>query len=138
MTARLRASFLFVALLFPSLAATQDGSPGPVRFRVFLEPALASAPVSGRLLVFMTASAKPLDVITPGFGLEAKDVWIVAKEVHRLAPGDSIVVGAEDIAYPQPLSRASPGDYQVMALLDTDHNAAYTGMTSAEDEAIRP
>jgi hypothetical protein len=52
--------------------------------------------------------------------------------VHRLAPGDSIVVGAEDIAYPQPLSRASPGDYQVMALLDADHNAAYTGMTSAD------
>jgi Putative esterase len=99
---------------------------------VSLEPTLGSSPVSGRLLVYLTTSVKPVDIIEPGFGAETKDVWIVAKEVQQLAPGDSVVLSAEDLAYPQPLSRAPVADYQVMALLDADHNAAYTHVTAPD------
>jgi len=76
--------------------------------------------------VYLTVSAKPLDVIEPGFGAETKDVWVVAREVEHLAAGDTVDLSAEDLTFPQPLSRAPVADYQVMALLDADHNAAYT------------
>lgn len=128
----LRAFLLILWLASPSGASAQEGSPGALRFRVSLEPALGLGPVSGRLLVYLTANAKPLEMIEPGFGAEAKDVWIVAKEVQHLAPGDSVVLGAEDLTFPQRLSRAPVADYQVMALLDADHNAAYTHMTAPD------
>jgi S-formylglutathione hydrolase FrmB len=84
------------------------------------------------LLVYMTISAKPLEVIEPGFGAETKDVWVAAKEVRHLAPGDSVELNPEDMAFPAPLSRAPMADYQVMALLDADHNAAYTRLTAGD------
>ena len=126
MTPRLRIFLVFLGLSSSGLASAQDVAPGPIHFRVSVNRAVGSTPVSGRLLVYLTVSAKPLDVIEPGFGAETKDVWVVAKEVEHLAAGDTVDLSAEDLTFPQPLSRAPVADYQVMALLDADHNAAYT------------
>ena len=100
---------LILCLLSSSLASAQDTSPGPIHFRVSLEPTLGSSPVSGRLLVYLTASVKPVDIIEPGFGAETKDVWIVAKEVQQLAPGDSVVLSAEDLSLPAAALTCSGG-----------------------------
>lgn len=121
-------TLLVLSLVGLAPAFAQEAT-GPIQFRVSLDPALGTAPVSGRVLIYMTASEKPLDVIEPGFGAEVSNVWIVAREVVSLAPGAEIVLGRGDPSFPQPLTSAPSADYQVMALLDADHNAAYTPRT---------
>ena len=115
----------------PEPASAQDAT-GPIQFRVSLDGALGATPVSGRLLIYMTVNDKPLEVIEPGFGSEVKNVWIIAREVQSLAPGAEVVLDVGDPTYPQPLTHAPAADYQVMALLDVDHNAAYTRSTEAD------
>lgn len=118
-------TLLVLGLLIPASSFAQEAT-APIQFRVSLDPALGATPVSGRLLVYMTVSEKPLDVIAPGSGAEVRNVWVVAREVAGLAPDAEIVLGMGDASFPQPLANAPAGDYQVMALLDTDFNAAYT------------
>ena len=117
-------ALLVLSLGGPAPASAQDAT-RPIQFRVSLDAVLGATPVSGRLLIYMTVNDKPLEVIEPGFGAEVKHVWIVSREVQSLAPGAEIVLGVGDPAFPQPLTRAPVADYQFMALLDADHNAAY-------------
>jgi hypothetical protein len=56
--------------------------------------------------------------------------------VQDLAPGKSIELDPDEIAYPKPLSQAPAGDYQVMALLDVDHNAAYNTFTNPDLRSV--
>ena len=131
MTRRLRVLALF-ATVFVSLSLFAQNTPGKLRFHVTLDPALGNKPVSGRLLVFITDNPKPLDRISPGEGTGAEKVWIAAKEVHDLAPGATVNLNPDEIAFPAPLSQAPNGDYQAMALLDVDHNAAYRTFTAGD------
>ena len=124
-------ALLVLSLGAPAPASAQDAT-RPIQFRVSLDAALGATPVSGRLLIYMTVNDKPLEVIEPSFGAEAKHVWIVAREVESLAPGAEVVLGVGDSTYPQPLTQAPVADYQVMALLDVDHNAAYTRRIEAD------
>ena len=80
----------------------------------------------------MTVNDKPLEVIEPGFAADVKKVWIVAREVESLAPGAEVVLGVGDSTYPQPLTHAPVADYQVMAFLNVDRNAAYTPSTDVD------
>jgi len=99
---------------------------------VSLDAALSSVPVSGRLIVFMTDNPKPQQVLEPGFGPGATSVWVAAREVRDLLPGKSVELDPDEIAFPQPFSHAPTGDYQIMALLDVDHNAAYNTFTNPD------
>ena len=117
--------------LFVVATAAGDISAHP-RIRVTLDRAIGAGPMSGRLLVFMTDNPKPVDTIGPAFGEDAKHVWIVAKEIHDLAPGESTELDASDPASPEPLWNAPAGDYQAMALLDVDHSVAYSQFSSFE------
>ncbi len=42
--------------------------------------------------------------------------------MRDLAPGASVQFDADLIAYPRPFSALPPGDYEVRAVLDTDHS----------------
>jgi hypothetical protein len=64
------------------------------------------------------------------WGLLPASTWIVATEVEHFAPGSTIEYDPDLKAYPNPISQAKPGTYQVMALLDPDDTYAYHG----EDE----
>jgi hypothetical protein len=130
MSRRLRAVALIICLHFSLNLLAQNA--GPLRFRVTLDPALSSKPVSGRLIVFMTNNPKPQEVLEPGLGDEGAKTWIAAREIPHLAPGESVDLEADEIAYPEPLSKAPMGDYQVMVLLDVDHNAGYNTFTDAD------
>ena len=92
---------------------------------VVLEPSASAVPLAGRLLVFMTSNPQPLDVITPGFGTDAERVWIAAREVTHWRPGEAVHIDIDEIAFPKPLSSAPEANYQLMAILDVDRNAAY-------------
>ncbi len=54
-------------------------------------------------------------------------VYIAAKEVPALAPGASVDVDTDDIAFPEGFSGLKPGDYQAQAVLDVAHTYAYDG-----------
>jgi S-formylglutathione hydrolase FrmB len=122
-------SFLLV-LAFTAVALAPSGVSAEkqkLRFTVTLSSSLSSKPVSGRLIIFMTKSSDPVQVITPSL-LDLEKTWVVAKEVHNLTAGESIEINPDDIASPAPLSTAQPGDYQVMALLDLNHSYSYSAM----------
>lgn len=122
-------TFLIFSLTLPAQ------TPGRLHFRVSLDRALSPAPVSGRLIVFMTSDPKPHEILRPSIESGPNPLWFAAREVADLAPGQSVDLDPDEIAYPQPLSQAPAGDYQIMVLLDTDHTAAYNffGTFSKQD-----
>lgn len=113
------------AILLGALASAQTGE--PLHFRVKLSPELGSAPLSGRLLIFLSSSKEKEDEkqLYPGFGPDAHSVWMTAHEVSNLPPGASVEVYCNDVSYPAPMPQAPAGDYKAMALLDVDHTYAY-------------
>ena len=124
---RLFISFV-LSLSFSLLAIAQTDE--PIHFRVKLAPELGSAPQSGRVLIFLSSSTKPVQELAPAIGEEAHSVWITAREVTDLVPGASVDLYGNEISYPAPLAQAPAGDYQVMALLDVDHRYAYNQDTT--------
>jgi hypothetical protein len=93
-------------------------------FRVTLGPQF-SMPVSGRIIIF----------VEPGEGAKSVDenpfrptaVYIAAKEISSLNPGNSVEIDTDDVAYPGGFSSLKPGDYQAQAVLDVDHTYDYDG-----------
>ena len=121
--------YLFIFAL-PYIALAQaPGAPanGGLRFKVDVASSLSPSPVSGRLLIFMTKSTEPMEVVLPSF-LELEKVWVSAREIRNLRPGEPIEINADALAYPGPFSTAAAGDYQIMALLDIDHSFSYSQM----------
>jgi len=118
--------FVVVLLFFGLPAAAQDAArTGKLRFRVSLSKEIAPAGASGRLLVLMTDSPQPQQMIRVGF--VPGSTWIAAMEITHLSPGSTIEFDPDQNAYPRPFSQAKPGTYQVMALLDVNHSYAYNG-----------
>jgi S-formylglutathione hydrolase FrmB len=93
---------------------------------LFIHVALAAnlpGPYSGRLLVFIAPGKGAKEVEANPF--KATPTFIAAKEVENWKPGAVVDVDADDTVYPEPLSRAKPGDYQVQAVLDVGHTYNY-------------
>jgi S-formylglutathione hydrolase FrmB len=120
---------LTLALLVLDTPA-QNASSSPLRFRITLAKEIAPRGVSGRLLVLMTDSVHQRDSLNPGF--VPGSMWMAAMEVEQLAPGGSIDLDADRIAFPGPLSQAKRGTYQVMALLDPNHSYPYHGQDEGD------
>jgi S-formylglutathione hydrolase FrmB len=83
-------------------------------------------PVAGRLLLFIAppsgdGSSVDMNMMAP------TSVYIAAKEIRSLAPGELVDVDAEDLVFPLPLSRATAGHYRVQAVLDVHHSYNYNG-----------
>jgi len=94
-------------------------------FHALLDPSL-SQPVSGRLLVFVSppsanTSQVDIDMMSPA------SVYVAAKDVAHLAPGETVDIDADDVAFPGPLWKAAPGSYRVQAVLDVHHSYNYSG-----------
>lgn len=130
MIARKVSSSLLILVFSAACALAQQ--PQHVFFRVTAGPQITT-PVSGRLLIFLKAGegAKSVDVgeFRPGA------VFVAAKEIERLAPGESVDVDTDEIAYPGPFSDLKPGDYQGQAVLDVDHTYNYSGRTVGDWES---
>src|SRR5215470_1429197 len=122
---------LIAAILFALCIPTQLGAQA-LRFHVKLQPELSNSPVSGRMLVFLSLEEKPQEELRPGFAETTNQVWIAAKEVHDLKPGEMVDIDPDEIAFPKPLSQAPAGNYQAMALLDVNHHFAYAGTTPGD------
>jgi S-formylglutathione hydrolase FrmB len=124
---------VIAALILPleSACATQ--------FQVTL-PIEHAGPVSGRLIVF----ARPLDSanatlpqsVDAGPFEPGNGVIVAAQEVRAWAPGHTIDVDADLIAYPAAFQRARPGRYAVQMVLDRDHSYARDGRGA--DDLVSP
>jgi hypothetical protein len=110
------------AFEFEVLSAAE--SPAKISFVVTIDSGLLKKPVGGRLLIFMTDRPQFTPFIEPFFP-DLSSVWVCAKEIDQLAPGKSIEVDPDALAFPRPFSEAKPGNYQIMALLDVNHDYAY-------------
>jgi len=120
---------LLLALLCPSAWAG-----GPLRFQVTLSKTLSPGETSGRLFVLM-ARTRPKDGILR-VGFVPGETWLAAAEVRHLAPGQTIKVDPDALAYPKPFSQAGPGTWYCMALLDPSHDYAYHDQDA--DDAYGP
>ena len=122
---------LIAAVFFVLYVPTQLWAQA-LRFQIKVAPEVSSAPVSGRMIVFLSSQEKPQTELAPGFAEDAHKVWIAAREFHDIKPGDTVDVNPDEIAFPKPLSQASPGNYQAMAVLDVNHDFAYAGSTPGD------
>lgn len=102
-------------------------------FRVTLDGA-SDQPVSGRLLLF----AIPVDKARVASGddtihavdtsaFRPTETAVAAMEVTHLAPGSSVLVDADQLAFPGPFSELAAGRYAMQAVLDTNHDYNYGG-----------
>jgi len=83
-------------------------------------------PVSGRLLLFVappSIDAHQVDINM----MSPTSVYVGAKEVTHLAPGEAVDINLDDIVFPKPLSKAALGSYRVQAVLDVHHSYNYNG-----------
>ena len=127
----LKRSSLIAAVLFVLYLPAQLGAQA-LRFQIKVAPEVSSAPVSGRMIVFLSAQEKPQSELGPGFAEDARKVWIAAQEFHDIKPGDTVEINPDEIAFPKPLSQAPAGNYQAMAVLDVNHDYAYAGNTPGD------
>jgi hypothetical protein len=116
--------FLTVLAVVLCAASSQAQPPQHLFFRVTLGPQF-TAPVTGRVLIFVTAGSGAEKIDDSPFHPES--VYIAAKEVPYLTPGASVDVDTDDIAFPEGFSSLKPGDYQAQAVLDVGHTYAYAG-----------
>lgn len=119
---------LLLASVFEASEALAQAKAAPAQhafFHVALDGSF-TMPVSGRLLLFIAppsgdGSQVDMDMMLP------EAVYVAAKEVPRLAPGESIDIDADDLVFPRPLSQAPAGSYRVQAVLDVHHSYNYIG-----------
>ena len=95
-----------------------------VFFRVQADSSVP-APLSGRLLIFLKQGSGDAQVETSEF--RPQDTMVTAREIRDLAPGASVEVDADELAYPKPFSDLASGTYEAQAVLDVDHTYNYSG-----------
>ena len=126
-----RLASIILALL--TTAPVASVAPAAVVVRVTM-PAVATGPLSGRLLLF----AQPLALAKAAAGsgeIRAVDARldnprataIAAMEIHDLSPGAVVEMDADTLAYSKAFSALAPGPYAVQAVLDVSHHYAYAG-----------
>jgi S-formylglutathione hydrolase FrmB len=64
--------------------------------------------------------------------MSPESVYVAAKEVSHLAPGETIDIDADDLVFPRPLSEAAVGTYRAQAVLDVGHTYNYDGRASGD------
>ncbi len=86
------------------------------------------------MLIFMApASVDTKDPNTVDMDMMSPtSVYVAAKEVAHLAPGESVDVDVDDIVFTRPVSQAPAGSYRLQAVLDVHHNYNYDGRTAGD------
>jgi len=111
-------------------AQSVDAVPTHTFFRVSLDKSFPAS-ASGRLLLFMgpvsgDPSTVDMNMMSP------TSVYVAAKEIPILAPGESVDIDADDVVFPGPVSKASAGNYRVQAVLDVHHSYNYLGRAAGD------
>ncbi len=107
--------------------------------------AASSRPVSGRLLIFaIPAKIAQAHALKESDGkssvvdevdanpFRATETSVAAREVSNWAPGQEIDIDTDGRAFPAGWSQLPPGDYDVQAVLDVDHDYNYLGRSAGD------
>ncbi|MEW9572562.1 alpha/beta hydrolase [Rhodanobacter sp. Si-c] len=139
------AALLSCGLLLSTTALARDAAPAVPAHR-FFHVQLGSAQtqaVSGRLLLFAT-TVQDAEAAAKQHGGDGKveevdtspffptQTAVAAREVDRLAPGQTVDIDADHTAFPQGWSQLPPGDYYVQAVLDVHHDYNYSGRDAGD------
>jgi enterochelin esterase-like enzyme len=97
-------------------------------------------PISGRLLVFARKAGAGSKDEQPEGGQKKVDISeshptetsVAAVEIHDVAPGSAVEVDLDRTAFPAAFSTMPQADYELQAVVDSDHNYNYGGR-DAED-----
>ncbi|QHG85693.1 MULTISPECIES: alpha/beta hydrolase [Xanthomonas] len=124
---------LVVGLLCACVVHAADPAPAHRLLRVTLGGA-SDQPASGRLLVFATL-AKDAQGQAKNGKVDAVDTSpfrpsataVAAQEVTGLAPGGSVQIDLDAVAFPSGFSTLPAGAYLLQAVLDPDHSYSYIG-----------
>ncbi|HEX5354104.1 MAG TPA: alpha/beta hydrolase-fold protein [Rhodanobacteraceae bacterium] len=126
--------WLLLLLVAPLALAAPPAKLVPHRlFRVTLDGA-SSQPVSGRLLLF-AIPAKDAEAHAKGGKVTKVDTSefrptqtaVASMNVTGLAPGASVLIDADALAFPEGFSKLSAGHYDMQAVLDVNHSYNYGG-----------
>jgi hypothetical protein len=116
----------------PPSPAQRQVEASKVTIRVTLSPKLTLRGASGRLFVIMSGAKAPAEQLAFDI-LNPSAAWIAAREIPHLGAGETAVLDADELAFPHPFSKAKPGTYQLMAVLDVDHSFPYTSGPNPSD-----
>lgn len=123
---------LNIAILLSTTVSVLSQTPSQPRHVHFAvqAPSSITAPISGRLLIFLKSGTG--DKVVDSNQLSPSSTWVGAREVQSLNAGATVEVDpdAEDIASPSPFASIPAGDYEVQAVLDVDHSYNYSGRGS--------
>ena len=121
---RLKLRFLLPCLLLLAASMAQAQTiTAPLRFKITLSQKVTTAETEGRLFVLMSRTLPPDGLLRVGF--VPGETWLAAAEVRHVAPGGTVEFNPDTLAYPQAFSKAGPGTWYCMALLDPSHDYAY-------------
>jgi hypothetical protein len=120
--------FLFLAAVL-SVSTALAQQPQHLFFRVTLGPQF-TAPVSGRLLIFLKEGAGDKEVDVNPF--IPSSVSIAAKEVYYWKPGAPIDIDTDKLAFPSGFSALKATDYEAQAVLDVNHDYNYSGRSAGD------
>lgn len=103
-------------------------------FHVTLDRHAAGHALSGRLLLFAiprsaaehAAHGAPVTKVDAN-EFDPNQVAVAAREVSHWQPGQTIDIDADRRAFPKRFSALAPGQYDVQAVLDVNHNYNYAG-----------
>jgi enterochelin esterase-like enzyme len=135
---------LAALILCAGLQAQETAAPRHAYVRVIVGKDLPG-PVSGRLLVFAknaapdtgkkgeqaSGSKKEVDISE----FHPTNTSVAAVEVHDAAPGSAIEVDLDRVAFPAAFATMPRADYELQAVLDTDHNYNYAGRDADDWQA---
>jgi S-formylglutathione hydrolase FrmB len=104
------------ALLLAGLPAAA-AEPAPLEFRLTFDRAVSDKPFTGRVFVMLyKGKASTLRSGASWFRTEP----FFAVDVKNWQPGQPLVVGANALGCPMPLSKLPPGNYTIQAVMDFD------------------
>ena len=120
-------ALLLLSSIVAASAQTQSvaATPQHTFFHVVLDRSF-TAPVTGRLLLFVAQPSGDPETVDMNM-MAPESVYVAAKEVSHLAPGDSVDIDADDQVFPHALSQAAAGNYRAQAVLDIHHSYNYDG-----------
>jgi S-formylglutathione hydrolase FrmB len=126
-------------VLFGAGLGAQETGPRHAFARVVVGNQLPG-PISGRVLVFARKAGAESKDEQPEGGKKEVDISefhptetaVAAAEIHDIAPGGAVEVDLDRTAFPAAFSAMPQADYELQAVVDSDHNYNYGGR-DAED-----
>src|SRR5262249_29844909 len=110
---------LFAPLFAVLLSASGVAHSVTPRFEISFSGAAHAAPITGRLVLFLTKSAQP----EPRMLLSPRGAAMFAIDLDQLRPGQTAVIDNTSLGFPTSLAELPAGDYYAQAVINVYEQA---------------